>query len=197
MFSPRYWTFFAIVVAAIVYSMIRFSDKPDIIVSPSDTYSYRALTLDNGMKVLLVNTPESDKAAAAVTVNAGSGDDPQGREGLAHFLETHAVPWAPNLIRSRVNIRAISAATVAAITPLPRTARPLISLRSTTAPCPVHWTALRLSLFHRLLTKPMSARKKCRSRRIQRQAERRFPPHLFGRKNGHEPGPPVFAFCHR
>ncbi len=87
MFSPRYWTFFAIVVAAIVYSMIRFSDKPDIIVSPSDTYSYRALTLDNGMKVLLVNTPESDKAAAAVTVDAGSGDDPQGREGLAHFLE--------------------------------------------------------------------------------------------------------------
>lgn len=87
MFSPRYWTFFLILLAAVIFSMIKFADKPELIVSPADTFSYRYLTLDNGMKVLLVSTPESEKAAAAVTIDAGSGDDPHGREGLAHFLE--------------------------------------------------------------------------------------------------------------
>lgn len=87
MLSPRYWTFFLIVLAAIGYSMIRFSPEPGVIVSPADKFSYRYLTLDNGLKVLLVNTPGSEKAAAAVTVDTGSADDPKGREGLAHFLE--------------------------------------------------------------------------------------------------------------
>lgn len=87
MLSPRYWTFLFIVLGAIVFSMIKFSAGPELIVSPADTFNYRYLTLDNGMKVLLVNTPNADKAAAAVSVDAGSGDDPKGREGLAHFLE--------------------------------------------------------------------------------------------------------------
>lgn len=87
MLSPRYWTFLLIVLAAIAYSMIRFSHQAELITSPADTAAYRYLTLDNGMKVLLVSTPDSEKAAAAVTVDAGSGDDPKGREGLAHFLE--------------------------------------------------------------------------------------------------------------
>ncbi|MAK92122.1 MAG: peptidase M16 [Oleibacter sp.] len=89
MFSPRYWTFFIIVLAAISYSMIRSSqqDPQELTVSPADTFSYRAITLDNGLRVTLVNTPDSEKAAAAVTVDVGSGDDPEGREGLAHFLE--------------------------------------------------------------------------------------------------------------
>ncbi|MCD8522070.1 MAG: insulinase family protein [Saccharospirillaceae bacterium] len=87
MLSPRYWTFLLIVLGAIVFSMIKFSAGPELVVSPADTFKYRYLTLDNGMKVLLVNTPDADKAAAAVSVDAGSGDDPKGREGLAHFLE--------------------------------------------------------------------------------------------------------------
>jgi len=88
MFSPRYWTFFIIVAAAIAYSMIRFSHQQDeMTVSPADTFSYRNITLGNGLRVVLVNTPDSEKAAAAVTVDVGSGDDPKDRQGLAHFLE--------------------------------------------------------------------------------------------------------------
>ena len=58
-----------------------------ILSSPADPFQYRYLTLENGMKALLVSTPDTDKAAAAVTVAVGSGDDPKDREGLAHFLE--------------------------------------------------------------------------------------------------------------
>ncbi|UTW47332.1 insulinase family protein [Bacterioplanoides sp. SCSIO 12839] len=87
MLSPRYWTFLLIVFAAIVFSMYQRLDQPELIVSPSDPYQYRYLELDNGLKTLLVSTPDADKAAAAVSVSVGSGDDPEGREGLAHFLE--------------------------------------------------------------------------------------------------------------
>ena len=55
--------------------------------SPADTRHYRALMLDNGLEVLVVSDPEADKSAAALNVNVGSGDDPEDRPGLAHFLE--------------------------------------------------------------------------------------------------------------
>ncbi|MCD9457981.1 insulinase family protein [Marinibactrum halimedae] len=59
----------------------------NVVVSPNDDRLYRYLTLKNGMKVLLISDPSSDKAAASLDVFVGSGDDPKGREGLAHFLE--------------------------------------------------------------------------------------------------------------
>ncbi|CAA0111287.1 Protease 3 [Halioglobus japonicus] len=55
--------------------------------SPSDDYQYRLLTLDNEMEVLLISDPETAKAAASLDVLVGSGDNPPGRAGLAHFLE--------------------------------------------------------------------------------------------------------------
>ncbi|AZZ91125.1 peptidase M16 [Hahella sp. KA22] len=55
--------------------------------SPNDKRLYRAVTLDNGLQALLISDPETDKAAAAIDVDVGSGADPVGREGLAHFLE--------------------------------------------------------------------------------------------------------------
>lgn len=55
--------------------------------SPNDARPYRALTLDNGLRVLLISDPEADKAAASLSVNVGSFDNPPDREGLAHFLE--------------------------------------------------------------------------------------------------------------
>ncbi len=55
--------------------------------SPNDDYQYRLLTLDNQMEVLLISDPETPKAAAALAVMVGSGDNPPGRAGLAHFLE--------------------------------------------------------------------------------------------------------------
>lgn len=63
----------------------RVLDAP--IQSDVDQRSYRNLELANGMKVLLISDATADKAAAAVDVATGSGDDPQQRPGLAHFLE--------------------------------------------------------------------------------------------------------------
>lgn len=48
---------------------------------------YLAVTLDNGMDVVLISDPDADKAAAAVSVRVGSADDPLDYQGLAHFLE--------------------------------------------------------------------------------------------------------------
>ncbi|WP_372761787.1 insulinase family protein [Pseudoalteromonas sp.] len=56
-------------------------------ISRNDNRAYRAITLDNGLKVLLVQDKESTKAAASMAVNAGHFDDPVDRQGLAHFLE--------------------------------------------------------------------------------------------------------------
>lgn len=55
--------------------------------SPNDRRQYRHLTLENGLSVLLVSDPSTDKAAASLSVNIGSFDNPADREGLAHFLE--------------------------------------------------------------------------------------------------------------
>ncbi|MFN3709308.1 MAG: insulinase family protein [Alishewanella aestuarii] len=58
-----------------------------ILQSPNDPRQYRHLVLANGLTVLLVQQADSEKSAAALTVNVGHFDDPIEREGLAHFLE--------------------------------------------------------------------------------------------------------------
>lgn len=58
-----------------------------IVVSPGSDRSYRHLTLPNGLRALLVSDPNTDKAAASLEVQVGSGDDPVERPGMAHFLE--------------------------------------------------------------------------------------------------------------
>ncbi len=60
---------------------------PEIVKSPPDSKDYRALVLDNGLKVLLVSDPATDQAAASLDVHVGSGSDPDDWQGLAHFLE--------------------------------------------------------------------------------------------------------------
>ncbi len=59
----------------------------DIIKSPNDPRDYLAFELDNGLKVLVISDPETDKAAVSLDVSVGSGGDPKQRQGLAHFLE--------------------------------------------------------------------------------------------------------------
>ena len=59
----------------------------DIIKSPNDSRDYGYLTLSNGLDVLLISDPDTDKAAAALDVSVGSSDDPEAYQGLAHFLE--------------------------------------------------------------------------------------------------------------
>eukprot|EP00058_Branchiostoma_floridae_P015652 XP_002601140.1 hypothetical protein BRAFLDRAFT_75587 [Branchiostoma floridae] len=58
-----------------------------IIKSAGDKRTYRGLELTNGMKVMLVSDPTTDKAAAALDVNIGYMCDPDDVPGLAHFCE--------------------------------------------------------------------------------------------------------------
>ena len=55
--------------------------------SPNDKKSYRAITLTNGLRTLLIENNDSEKAAVALAVNAGHFNDPAERQGLAHFVE--------------------------------------------------------------------------------------------------------------
>ena len=59
----------------------------DVIKSENDKRQYAYHTLENGLRVLLVSDPKTDMAAAALNVATGSRDDPDNRQGLAHFLE--------------------------------------------------------------------------------------------------------------
>ena len=61
--------------------------KTQLVQSPADHRRYHALTLNNGLRVLLVEQADAEKSAAAMSVNVGHFDDPTDREGLAHFLE--------------------------------------------------------------------------------------------------------------
>ncbi|KZN63641.1 insulinase family protein [Pseudoalteromonas luteoviolacea] len=55
--------------------------------SNNDNKQYKHLTLDNGLKVLLVNDPSSEKSASSLAINIGHFDDPIDRQGMAHFIE--------------------------------------------------------------------------------------------------------------
>ncbi|KAF6207664.1 hypothetical protein GE061_016111 [Apolygus lucorum] len=59
----------------------------NIIKSAEDKRFYRGLELKNGMKVVLVSDPTTDKSAAAMCVNVGYMSDPPELPGLAHFCE--------------------------------------------------------------------------------------------------------------
>lgn len=55
--------------------------------SPNDQRAYRYRTLANGLRLLLVSDPDTDKAAASLVVFRGSHHEPAAYPGLAHFLE--------------------------------------------------------------------------------------------------------------
>ena len=55
--------------------------------APNDESAYRHLTLDNGLRVILVSDPKFNKSSASLAAGTGSYSDPASRQGLAHFLE--------------------------------------------------------------------------------------------------------------
>ncbi|XP_031738677.1 insulin-degrading enzyme-like 1, peroxisomal [Cucumis sativus] len=59
----------------------------EIVKPRNDKREYRRIVLKNSLEVLLVSDPDTDKCAASMTVDVGSFSDPEGLEGLAHFLE--------------------------------------------------------------------------------------------------------------
>ncbi|KAG8523499.1 Insulin-degrading enzyme [Galemys pyrenaicus] len=58
-----------------------------IVKSPEDKREYRGLELANGIKVLLISDPTTDKSSAALDVHIGSLSDPPNIAGLSHFCE--------------------------------------------------------------------------------------------------------------
>lgn len=66
---------------------VQVASSDQVYTSPYDTREYRALTLENGIQVMLVSDPETEKSAAALAVGAGSMQNPDDQLGLAHFLE--------------------------------------------------------------------------------------------------------------
>lgn len=58
-----------------------------IIKSPNDKRMYKSIVLENQLEIMLISDPETDRAAAALDIKVGSGNDPKERPGLAHFLE--------------------------------------------------------------------------------------------------------------
>lgn len=64
------------------------TDRPvEVHKSANDARDYRYLELDNGLKVLLVHSPESEVSAISLAVGAGSYQNPEAFPGLAHYLE--------------------------------------------------------------------------------------------------------------
>mmetsp|Transcript_42106 Transcript_42106/g.86001 ORF Transcript_42106/g.86001 Transcript_42106/m.86001 type:complete len:1067 (-) Transcript_42106:67-3267(-) len=59
----------------------------EVIKSPADPRVYKYFVLDNGLQVMAVSDPTSDRAAAAMDVSVGHFSDPDDFPGLAHFLE--------------------------------------------------------------------------------------------------------------
>ncbi|XP_052172823.1 insulin-degrading enzyme-like 1, peroxisomal [Diospyros lotus] len=59
----------------------------EIVKPRNDKRDYRRVVLQNALEVLLVRDPETEKCAASMNVGVGSFSDPDGLEGLAHFLE--------------------------------------------------------------------------------------------------------------
>lgn len=53
----------------------------------NDQRGYRVLQLENGLQALLASDPNTDHAAAALSVRCGTFQDTDGRPGLAHFHE--------------------------------------------------------------------------------------------------------------
>ncbi|XP_048747252.2 insulin-degrading enzyme-like [Ostrea edulis] len=62
-------------------------EHKDIIRSAGDKRVYRAMTMKNGIKVVLVSDPDTDKSSAALDVGVGFMKDPENLPGLAHFCE--------------------------------------------------------------------------------------------------------------
>lgn len=58
-----------------------------IIKSRIDPNTYKYITLDNSLSVIIASNKTIDKAAASMTVHIGSSSDPPDVQGLAHFLE--------------------------------------------------------------------------------------------------------------
>ena len=54
---------------------------------PLERRQFEALTLENGMKILLISNPNTAVSGAAVSIETGSLEESNDLPGMAHFLE--------------------------------------------------------------------------------------------------------------
>ena len=54
---------------------------------PMDKSESKTIKLENGLKVYLLSDPDFNVCAASMSVEVGSYQDPDNRQGMAHFLE--------------------------------------------------------------------------------------------------------------
>jgi len=66
---------------------INCTSEDEIMKHPLDKSEVRTLVLENGIRVYLLSDPKFNVSAASISVEVGSLQDPDAREGLAHFLE--------------------------------------------------------------------------------------------------------------
>ena len=67
------------------FSFADLSQLPDK--AATDKSEYRMLTLNNGLKVVLLSDPDLNNSSTSLVAWVGSYNDPEDRAGLAHFLE--------------------------------------------------------------------------------------------------------------
>jgi len=66
---------------------INCTSEDEIMKHPLDKSEVRTLVLENDIRVYLLSDPKFNVSAASMSVEVGSLQDPDAREGLAHFLE--------------------------------------------------------------------------------------------------------------
>lgn len=66
---------------------IEISRFENIVKSEEDKRLYRGLKLENGIKVLLISDPTTDKSSCCLSCEIGHMSDPEHLPGLAHFVE--------------------------------------------------------------------------------------------------------------
>ncbi|KAJ8637986.1 hypothetical protein MRB53_012253 [Persea americana] len=67
--------------------MVARKEEVEIFKPLTDNRGYRRIVLPNALEVLIITDPDTDKAAASMDVSVGNFSDPDGLDGLAHFLE--------------------------------------------------------------------------------------------------------------
>ncbi len=76
-----------LIVAFVTSCLVSFGARASLEKSPNDYRDYLSFELDNRLTVLVISDPDAERSAASMSLLVGGGDDPAGREGMAHYLE--------------------------------------------------------------------------------------------------------------
>lgn len=75
------------ILCILIFFLIGCSGSETMKKHPLDKSEERKIILDNGLKVYLLSDPAFNVSSASMSVMVGSLEDPDNRQGLAHFLE--------------------------------------------------------------------------------------------------------------